>query len=216
MRRTVPTRRIGRGTPPAPGSPRAARSAPRRLPARRAAFLGFYLSGPPGVRGNATQAAIRAGYAPRSARQVGARLLTKADIRRVAGKALEEAGITQQRALDELAATAFARASDVVSWGPSGVTVRPSSELTDAQIAGVASVEQHETTGEHSTSRHLKIKQHDKIAALTLLAKYLKLVDQADTPANLAERTTVNIFIQQPDGTVRPLREVEQAPNGPT
>ncbi len=113
--------------------------------------------------------------------------------------------------LDELAAIAFARACDVLTW-PDGVWVRPSTELSGATHAAVKAVEESQT----DTTRRLKVTLHDKVAALTLLAKYLKLVDQSETPANLAERTTVSIFITQPDGTVRPLREVEQAPNGPT
>jgi hypothetical protein len=57
---------------------------------------------------NATQAAIRAGYVPRTARQQGSRLLTKADIRAAISKReaclADELGLTKQHVLERLSA----------------------------------------------------------------------------------------------------------------
>lgn len=56
---------------------------------------------------NATQAASRAGYSAKTAKQQGARLLTKADIQKAIaerrGKIAEKLEITQERVIAELA-----------------------------------------------------------------------------------------------------------------
>lgn len=65
---------------------------------------------------NATQAAIRAGYRERSARQQAARLLTKdyiqAEVARLRDDISVRTGLTQDRVLNEIGSVAFAVASD--------------------------------------------------------------------------------------------------------
>ena len=67
---------------------------------------------------NATQAAIRAGYSPDTAREIGCENLTKPDISRAIAKAMAErsrrTGINQDRVVRELAKIAFVNASDVI------------------------------------------------------------------------------------------------------
>lgn len=49
----------------------------RALTARQEAFIQHYTAGEEGIRGNATQSAIAAGFSPKSARQQGADLLAE-------------------------------------------------------------------------------------------------------------------------------------------
>ena len=65
---------------------------------------------------NATQAAIRAGYSPKTAYSLGQRLLKKVDIQEYLQKRLknreERTEVTQDRVLKELAKVAFHEAAD--------------------------------------------------------------------------------------------------------
>src|ERR1035437_3654608 len=67
---------------------------------------------------NATQAAIRAGYSPKTARVMAAENLTKPDIARAIEAAMvaraDRLRITQDRALDELSTLAFSDISHYV------------------------------------------------------------------------------------------------------
>src|SRR3954452_24234115 len=84
---------------------------------------------------NATQAAIRAGYAAATANRTGPRLLSNVGV--AAGIAEAQAGrsrrteVTQDRVVLELARIAFSDSRRVMSWGPGGVTLRDSAALTD-------------------------------------------------------------------------------------
>lgn len=76
------------------------------LPPKQARFVQEYL-----VDLNATKAATRAGYSPRTANEQGARLLAKVSVRSAVEKAMENrekrTQITQDRVLQELARLAF-------------------------------------------------------------------------------------------------------------
>lgn len=65
---------------------------------------------------NATQAAIRAGYSPRTAKMQGSRLMTHDDIQKLIGELGKErqkrTQITADRVLEEFASVAFQKAGD--------------------------------------------------------------------------------------------------------
>lgn len=65
---------------------------------------------------NATQAAIRAGYSPKTVKSIGQENLTKPDLQKAITRAMEERSrrtqITQDRVLKELAKIAFSNGSD--------------------------------------------------------------------------------------------------------
>lgn len=75
---------------------------------------------------NATQAAIRAGYSPATAKEIGCENLTKPNISEAIAKAMAErsrrTGVNQDRVLQELAKIAFAKITDAVD--PKTATVR--------------------------------------------------------------------------------------------
>ena len=124
---------------------------------------------------NGTQAAIRAGYSAKTANRIANELLSKPDIQAAISAAQEQRAkrteITQDLIVRELAKIAFGDPRDVMTWGPDGVRLRASTELTDEQAAQVAEVSETTTT----TGGSLKLKKHDKVKALELLGRHLGL-----------------------------------------
>lgn len=80
--------------------------AEEKLTAKQETFVQEYLTDL-----NATQAAIRAGYSPRTAKHTGCRILQKPDVARIIAEARRKreirTGITQDRILERLAEIAF-------------------------------------------------------------------------------------------------------------
>ena len=123
---------------------------------------------------NATQAAIRAGYSPKTASEQGCYLLTKVNLRAYVDKALAErskrTGINADRVLHELAKVAFINASNVVDLN--GATVLEDASPDDT--AAIASVKVKRVDGEF-TSIEREIRFADKLKALELLGKHLNM-----------------------------------------
>jgi phage terminase small subunit len=140
----------------------------RRLTPKQQQFVEEYL-----VDLNATQASIRAGYSRRTAEWIGPQLLGKTHVQAAVQAAMSARAarteVTQDRVVTELARVAFGDARKVMTWGPDGLTLKASSELTDEEAAFVAEVS--ETTTEHGGS--LKLKTNDKLKALELLGRHL-------------------------------------------
>jgi len=132
---------------------------------------------------NATQSAIRAGYSPRTARSIGHRLLTKADIQKAVAERDRQiaarAGISAEQTVRELARIGFSRLSDVASWGPEGVILLASGDLSEEALAAVKKVVAIET----AAGRHVLIEVHDKTRALDRLMRYFGLYDINQAPA---------------------------------
>lgn len=109
----------------------------------------------------------------KSAEAAGPRLLGKVRVAaRIAALQEERIARTQisaDRVIAELARLGFSDMRDFTEWGPSGVTLKDSSTLTEDQARCVAEVS--ETTGEKSGS--LRFKLHDKLGALVKLGQHL-------------------------------------------
>lgn len=139
---------------------------------------------------NATQAAIRAGYSPKTAKQQGARLLTNADIQAAIQKgrikAEQRTDITLDRVLHEIATIAFADPRKAVKWGP-GVYEETLDDGTVARSSGVMLIDSDSLDDDvartlaevGNTKEGVKIKFHDKLAALEKLGKHLGLADRS-------------------------------------
>ena len=142
---------------------------------------------------NATQAAIRAGYSEKNAGRIGPELLGKTCVQDAIDIALAKRSarteVTADRVVKELARIAFVDTRRIFTWGPGGVTLRPSGELTDDEAAVVATVE--ETTSENGGS--IKAKLCDKMKALEMLGRHLGMfkdkleVNLQVTPASILE-----------------------------
>lgn len=119
---------------------------------------------------NATQAAIRAGYSPGTAQQIGSENLSKPVIRARLDKAIAErskrTGVNADRVIMELAKIAFVNAEDVIDMDTATVKAGALPEDT----AAIQSVKL-KTFGEDGIER--EIKMADKLKALELLGKHL-------------------------------------------
>ena len=147
-----------------------------KLTAKQQLFAAEYL-----VDLNATQAAIRAGYAQGSARQQGHRLLTNADIAAAVAERqaaqLSAADLTAERVKRELARVCFANVKDLFEGG----NLKPIAELTDDQAAAIAGFEviiKNAQAGDGVTDLIHKVKSWDKVRALELGMKHLGLLDE--------------------------------------
>ncbi len=138
------------------------------LTLKQALFVEEYL-----IDLNASAAARRAGYSPKRADAIGFDLLRKAEIQEAIQAAQQErsarTGITADRVIAEIARIAFSDPRQVMEWGPHGVVVRDSSELTDADAAAVSEVSQTVTKEGGS----MRVKMYNKLDALDKLCKHL-------------------------------------------
>lgn len=120
---------------------------------------------------NATQAAIRAGYSPATAKEIGCENLTKLNISVAISQAIAErskrTGINQDRVLQELARIGFAKITDVVD--PETAKIRP--DASDDDLACIQSIKIK--PNEFGTEREVKL--YDKKSALVDLGKHLGL-----------------------------------------
>lgn len=130
---------------------------------------------------NATRAARRAGYSQRSAARQGSRLLripeVTAAIARAQNERSERTRVTADRVVTELAKVAFGDPRRLLSWGPGGVELRESSDLTEAEAALVSEVSETRTAAGGTR----RVKLHCKLAALTALGKHLGLFSGRST-----------------------------------
>jgi len=144
-----------------------------KLTPRETRFVCEYL-----IDRSATQAAIRAGYSPRSAKTTGPRLLARPAVAEVVAKAsLEQSartGITAERVLRELEALAF---SDVSHYrlNDDGTVQLAEGAPTNAMKA-VQSIKHRVYTDKGGgTTRTVELKLWDKPAPLRLAGRHVGL-----------------------------------------
>ena len=147
---------------------------------------------------NATQAAIRAGYSPDTAKSIGSENLTKPDIQARIAKAMAErskrTGVNADRVVTELAKIAFVNASDVIDADTA--TLRPDASPDDT--AAIHSVKV-KTFGEDGLER--EIKMADKLKALELLGKHLGMFkDKVEVSGINEEKNKLDDLLQQMRG----------------
>lgn len=142
---------------------------------------------------NATQAAIRAGYSPHTAKDIGCENLAKPNISAAISQAMAErskrTGINQDRVLQELARIGFAKITDVVD--PETAKIRP--DASDDDLACIQSIKIK--PNEFGTEREVKL--YDKKSALVDLGKHLGLFkDKLELNGDM----DLNITIDYGDG----------------
>ena len=135
---------------------------------------------------NATQAAIRAGYSPKTAKDIGCENLAKPNISDAIDKAMAErsrrTGINQDRILLELARIGLAKITDVVD--PDTGKILPNASEDD--LACIQSIKIK--PNEFGTEREVKL--YDKKSALVDLGGDMELkitVDYGDGGQDDAE-----------------------------
>lgn len=135
---------------------------------------------------NATQAAIRAGYSPKTAEQIGYKLVQKSsvfiEIQKQMAERSRRTGINQDRVIQELAKVAFVRATDVIE--PEDASVKEYASEDD--LACIQSVKVKTVNSDKGTTVEREVKLNDKMKALELLGKHLGMFTdklQVDNPA---------------------------------
>lgn len=178
-------------------------------------FVGEYL-----IDLNATQAAIRAGYSQKTAQEQSARLLSNVMVQTELQQAMRRrevrTEITQDKVLRELARIGFADIRKAVKWGDSvavlnddtgdtvithGLALLGSDSIDDETASAIAEV---------SESKHgLKVKFHDKQAALVNIGKHLGMfVEKTElTGKNGGPITHANVTPEQLAEAVRSVRD---------
>ena len=153
------------------------------LTAKQRSFVDEYI-----VDKNATQAAIRAGYSPRTANEQSARLLAKVSISAAIDKELQElaerAKISADKVLKQYVRMAF---FDIrLLYGEDGRLLSVK-EWPDEAIAAIAGFETIELTGDLE-GMVKKVKLVDKRAALADIGKHLGMFDSKEkTPTDPAK-----------------------------
>ncbi len=140
------------------------------LTPRQQRFVEEYL-----IDANGHQAALRAGYKPRSARQSVTQLLRNPEVAAALRAAMdarsERLQVHAERVLEELARIAFADIGALAEWGPDGVTLKPASRISADARAAVAEV----NTGGGKWGAGPRIRLYSKLRALDIIARHLGL-----------------------------------------
>lgn len=139
---------------------------------KQQAFVNEYM-----IDFNGTQAAIRAGFNPKSARTTASDMLAKpniaAAVARARAKQDRRTGITADRVLQELARLAFVDARRLID-NDTG-EIKPGA--SDDDSAAISSVKVKIIPTEDGNIIEREVKMHDKIKALDLLSKHLGITD---------------------------------------
>jgi len=130
---------------------------------------------------NAAQAAIRTGYSENSAKEQGARLLTNDNIKKYIDKRLDKQSdnntLLIAKVIKELQKIGFSDINDYLEWDEKTGKIIPSKDIDTTVLSQVIITEKHLTSKQDTelVQRDIKFKMHDKIKALDILSKYLKL-----------------------------------------
>lgn len=132
---------------------------------------------------NGTRAAIAAGYSEKSAKQQASDLLTRPYIQARLASLLKNRGekldLSAERVLSELATLGYSNIEDYIQVNEDGDPQIDLSKLTREQAACIQSItveEYVEGRGQNARRvKRVKFKLADKIRALELLGRYLKL-----------------------------------------
>lgn len=151
-----------------------------KLTAKQKRFIEEYL-----IDLNATQASIRAGYSPETAKEIGCENLTKPNIKNEIDKAIAErskrTGINQDRVLREIAKIAFVNPSDVINFNQATVKENAS----DDDLAVISGIKIKSIPTEDGDIQEREVKLYDKLKALDMLGKHLGMfTDKVDINNN--------------------------------
>ncbi len=127
---------------------------------------------------NASAAARRAGYAKGSGWRLMCNPEIAAGIEKAQAARAERTRATADKVVKELAKVAFGDPRRLLSWGPDGVILRESSELSEADAALVSEISETRTAA--GGSRRVKLRC--KLTALTALGKHLGLFGNGRRP----------------------------------
>lgn len=129
---------------------------------------------------NATQAAIKAGYSKKTAKEQGYEILTKPHIQEAVGQEVERILKNNRglalRVVRECEKIAFGKISDVMEFDDDGVTLLDSKKIDTSTVESVGF---DETCTKGGVSKKKRVKLYSKEKALEILAKYTMLYTDA-------------------------------------
>lgn len=157
---------------------------------------------------NATQAAIRAGYSPKTAQEQSSRLLSKvmiqAEIQEGRDRLQSKLEITQEKVLQELAAIAFANGADFAKVEDNDtVKMIPTDKLSSEKLPAIAGIK--------ANQYGVEVKLHDKVKALELLGKYLGTFE-GNSAQSQAENNLLEAINSCGEEGLDDLPEIQQTP----
>ena len=160
---------------------------------------------------NATQAAIRAGYSPKTAYSAGQRLLKEVEIQNAVQSAMDERGervkITQDRVLLEYARIAFFDSRKLFQSDGSPKDIQELDDDTAAALSGMDVVQ--EVNSKNQTISYIrKYRIANKLGALDSLAKHLGMFERKNG-IGITNDNNLLEAIQQREVNTDDLPEVE-------
>jgi phage terminase small subunit len=174
------------------------------LTAKEVKFVDEYL-----IDLNPKEAAIRAGYSPKTAAQMGYKLVHKGfvseAIRAKQQQISHDTGITRDRVLNELAKIAFSNLGDFFKVGGDGDPYFDFSGLTPEQAAAIGELTVEDFKDGRGKGardvRKIKFKLLDKRGALVDLGKHLGLFEPEKGGA---EKDALDQILEAIDGRTKP------------
>lgn len=174
---------------------------------------------------NATQAAIRAGYAESGAGVEGHRLLKNANIRAIIDRHFADMGITADRILAEQAALAYTDMKDYADVGDGGGVTFKSFDTLGAKTKAIRKIKEKrriiaQTEGEGNEviiDSQVEVELYDKQKSLDTLAKHVsgreKITappestkpDESKQPAQQMVDLMAQIIAQAQNGQIDPV-----------
>jgi len=174
-------------------------STPKLTP-KQAAFVQEYL-----IDLNASAAARRAGYSPKSAHRTGNENMQKPAIVAAIAEAKDARSqrtqVTTDRVVEELAKIGFSNLLDFFRITTDGEPYVDLSTVTREQAAVLAELQVDdflEGRGDDAREvRRVKVKLHDKLKALEQLAKHLGIADKVDITSGgeKLKGSIVNVYL---------------------
>lgn len=169
---------------------------------------------------NQTQAAIRAGYSPRSAGQTASALMKKPKVRARVDELMAErsrrTGVNQDRVVRELARIGFVKLTDLIDLETG--RIRP--DASEDDLAALAGYRARRIPTEAGMGLEVEARLADKGRALELLGKHLGMYTDR-TEIRAAERVVVVDDLREEGRRDRPpllpggARVLERAPGHP-
>lgn len=163
------------------------------LTAKQRAFVQEYI-----IDLNATQAAERAGYSPKTANEQGARLLANDSVSEAINQALalraKRAEITADRVLAELAKIAFADGSDFARIETRETEDGPVTDVVFYDTDTLPKDKKAAISAIKKTKHGIAVETYDKIKALELIGRHLAMfTDKLNVSSdNVTLRETLN------------------------
>ena len=143
-----------------------------KLTSRQKAFCREFM-----IDGNATKAAERAGYSPKTAKFQASRLLTFVNVQETLFKLQEEARksaeISRDEVLKELAAILRAKVTDYLNFDGKAIRFKDLATLPEAQIKAIEGIKE--------TRHGIELKLHGKSWSIERICKILGF----DSPATI-------------------------------